>query len=54
MKYFHKKALFTSDNQRIHEIASQLSLSIKRNPKQFVRPFVIDETWIFWYAPETK
>ena len=48
--------LLTSDNKRNRETTSEQCLTLfKRNPKEFWRRFVtIDETWIHWYAPETK
>jgi len=48
--------LLTPDNKRNRETTSEQCLTLfKRNPKEFLRRFVIvDETRIHWYTPETK
>ncbi|XP_070854673.1 protein GVQW3-like [Drosophila suzukii] len=48
--------LLTPDNKRSREITSKQCLTLfKRNPKEFLRRFVtVDETWIYWYTPQSK
>ena len=50
--------LLTPDNKSNRDINSEQCLTLtlfKRNPKEFLRRFVtVDETWIHWYAPQTK
>jgi len=48
--------LLTPDNKRNRETTSEQCFTLfKRNPKEFLRRFVtVDETWIYWYTPETK
>ena len=48
--------LLIPDNKRNRENTSKQCLKLfKRNPKEFLRPFVsVDETWIHWYTLKTK
>ena len=48
--------LLTPDNKRNRETISEQCLTLfKRNLEEFLRRFVtVDETWIYWYTPETK
>ncbi|XP_018308488.1 histone-lysine N-methyltransferase SETMAR-like [Mycetomoellerius zeteki] len=48
--------LLTVDNKRMRLSISKQCLELfKRNPKEFLRRVVtVDETWIHYYAPETK
>ena len=48
--------LLTSDHKRARVVASeQFSGMFQRNSKKFLRRYVIvNETWIYYYMPETK
>jgi len=46
--------LLTVDHKRDRAISKQCLEMFQRNPDEFLRFITMDETWIYYFTPETK